>query len=186
MDQRIREGGQVTRQVRGGRQRCCAKETVREYGGAEINVHVIMSEDHPGEALAVVVISALAPNEGSASVCHGDMRQSIFASARPWRSTISRQTAASPAICHSSGRTSPLNRSALRSNQPAIRFHIQLQRKMSPLTTLNASSAAARVVEAHSKCLASSRASIISVSPCYWAATPGKRNARPVSRQIVA
>ena len=56
-----------------------------------------------------------------------------------------------------------------------MRPHIQLQRKTSPLTTLNAwSCAASGVVAAQSRWRASWRASVMSVRPFHCAAEPGK------------
>ena len=69
--------------------------------------------------------------------------------------------------------------------RPGDASHSQFQRKMSPFTMLKACSARPEVA-AHSRCRASSRASVMSVSPSYCWGDPGKTNGRPVSRQIVA
>ncbi len=119
-------------------------------------------------------------------MCQGEARRVRSGSASPSRVAIRCQTGASSRICSSNGITVPSKAAGSTPNQPAMRSHIQLQRKTSPLTMLNASLAAAGVSAAQRSWRASWRASVMSVRPFHCAGEPGKRKGRPVSRQSVA
>ena len=113
----------------------------------------------------------------SASVCQAEARRARSATARSVFSAIRSRSAPASASCCSSGTPSPAVTAPAEPEPFGEPRPHPLQRNTSPLTTLKAWLRAAWVVAAHSRCLASRRASVISVSLVHCAEEPGNKKA---------